>query len=187
MGLMESTPTKILLERHVTPGRDAEMEAWILAVLASARATEALEGSSVLAHDAERFVLLRFRTEAELHAWRAAAEGSGLFASSDVAAPPHIIRSGLETWFTLPGHPLPRMPPPRWKMALLTWCALLPTVFTMSQVVPRIAPHAVVLPLSTALTVCVLTWVLMPNLTRLVQRWLYPVQRERAVVTVPKR
>ncbi|HEY4178056.1 MAG TPA: hypothetical protein VGM90_14515 [Kofleriaceae bacterium] len=183
---MESTPTKILLERHVVPGRDAEMEAWIVAVLASARATDALEGSSVFAHDVERLVLLRFHTEADLHAWKATAEAKGLFASTDIA-PAQIIRSGLETWFTLPGHPVPRMPPPRWKMALLTWTALLPTVFVMSHIVPRLAPHPVVLPISTGLTVCVLTWVLMPNLVRVVHHWLYPTQSDQTLATPAKR
>jgi len=42
MGQMESTPTKILLERRVAPGREAEMDDWIVAVLASARATDGM-------------------------------------------------------------------------------------------------------------------------------------------------
>jgi len=158
-------PAKIVLERTVPPGGEGAFGAWLEGLLASARETGALEGSSVLAHDSERFVLLRFRTEAELDEWRNHA---------DFALHPHAISTGLETWFTLPGHPLPRVPPPRWKMALLTWLALMPTAFTLSHVVAYVLPHALVLPVSTALTVSALTWLLMPNITRLVQRWLYP-------------
>ena len=42
------------------------------------------------------------------------------------------VRSGLEAWFTLPDRPAPMHPPPKWKMALVTWVALRPMVVGLS-------------------------------------------------------
>jgi antibiotic biosynthesis monooxygenase (ABM) superfamily enzyme len=169
-------PTKIVLERRVAPGGEPTFEGWVQKLLADARATGSLEGSSVFAHDDERFVLLRFHTRADLDAWRTTAEARGLFAATDIAAHPQMVRTGLETWFTLPGHPLPKMPPPRWKMALLTWVALLPTSLGMNHLVRNLVPHELVVPVASGLTVVALTWLLMPNVTKLVRSWLYPHQ-----------
>jgi antibiotic biosynthesis monooxygenase (ABM) superfamily enzyme len=82
---------------------------------------------------------------------------------------------GLESWFTLPDAPALR-PLPRWKMALVTLLAVYPTslIFTL-LLRPRIAHWP--LPLQTLLfattTVGLLTWLVMPLLTRLLAPWLY--------------
>ena len=89
-----------------------------------------------------------------------------------------LIRSGLETWFTLPGMPAPATAPPRWKMALLTWLALLPQVVILALIVPSRVPLLVNVALSTAIPVAMLTWVIMPGLTTLLYRWLYPPTSE---------
>jgi hypothetical protein len=40
----------------------------------------------------------------------------------------------METWFTLPGKPMPAKPPAKWKMALTTWVALLPMVVVLGYI-----------------------------------------------------
>lgn len=82
--------------------------------------------------------------------------------------------SGLETWFTLPGQRAV-VPPPRWKMALVTLFGVWP----VSLLVPRsLNPIIGNLPLSMqALLVAVgivvlLTWVVMPVLVRILRSWL---------------
>jgi hypothetical protein len=85
---------------------------------------------------------------------------------------------GLEAFFSDPGaikHP------PRWKMAIVTWLGVWPTVFIISQLV---APHLAQLhPLAasaiiTMLVVVGLTWAVMPVLTKRLRPWLRqePVQ-----------
>jgi antibiotic biosynthesis monooxygenase (ABM) superfamily enzyme len=99
------------------------------------------------------------------------------------AAEPHVIGpmgtqvlTGLETWFTLPGHPgVP--PPPRYKMAILTWITIFPLIALVVillgplleglSLVPRLA-------ITTAVTVPIMTWLVMPRVTRLLRGWLYP-------------
>jgi uncharacterized protein len=86
------------------------------------------------------------------------------------------ILTGLETWFTLPGK-LVQRPPKRYKMAVLTAIA----VFAVAQSLGLLlAPSLISLtPLVrsfvlTVITVFILTYVVMPRLTRLFYRWLYP-------------
>lgn len=85
---------------------------------------------------------------------------------------------GLEAFFSDPGaieHP------PRWKMAIATWLGVWPTVYIVSQMV---GPHLTPLPpwgasaIITMLVVAVLTWAVMPALTKLLRPWLRhePVQ-----------
>ncbi len=76
---------------------------------------------------------------------------------------------GLEAWFrTLD-------PPRRWKMALLTWLGVWPTVLMVSNL---IAPQLNSLPLllgsaiANAVVVACLTWIVMPLLVRLFSFWL---------------
>ena len=84
--------------------------------------------------------------------------------------------SGLETWFTLPGQTL-IVPPPRWKMAMVTLAGVYPVslliALWLSPVLKRLS-----LPLNlffvSLIIVVLLTWVIMPRLTKLFKSWLYP-------------
>jgi len=86
--------------------------------------------------------------------------------------------TGLESWFTLPSQP--GAPPPPYKMAVLTWVTICPLITAIViatapligslPVVPRLA-------ITTLITVPVMTWVVMPRVTRLLRGWLYPRSR----------
>ena len=84
--------------------------------------------------------------------------------------------SGLETWFTLPGQQA-IVPPPRWKMAVMTLLGVYPASLLLGVTVGRWTkgwPILVSPLIIGALMVILLTWVLMPQLTRLFKAWLYP-------------
>lgn len=84
--------------------------------------------------------------------------------------------TGLEIWFTLFDKPL-KSPPPRYKMALITWLGVFITLAILSRL---LAPLLFGLPLllnqliTTGLVVALLTYLIMPRLTQLFQKWLYP-------------
>jgi uncharacterized protein len=88
--------------------------------------------------------------------------------------------TGLETWFKLPGSNVPTMkPPPRWKMWLVSLVAVYPLVLAFQAlVVPRMV--RLPLPLRALLFPLVLltlmTFVVMPVVTRVLRRWLGPRQ-----------
>jgi antibiotic biosynthesis monooxygenase (ABM) superfamily enzyme len=84
--------------------------------------------------------------------------------------------TGLESWFTLPGQP-GLVPPPPYKMALVTWLTIFPLITAIVAVTgPMLKglPLAVRLAITTAIAVPLMTWVVMPRVTRLLRRWLYP-------------
>src|SRR4051794_27689123 len=84
--------------------------------------------------------------------------------------------SGLETWFALPGrHAI--VPPPRWKQLLAPFGGPSPLFVLMSAFVPaRIATwplllRSLVLPV---VLLSLMTYVVMPVVTRALRGWLYP-------------
>ena len=84
--------------------------------------------------------------------------------------------TGLESWFTLPDRPGTPPPPPH-KMALLTWITIFPLITIVVIVLePLLEPLSVVprLAITTAVTVPIMTWLVMPRITRLLRGWLYP-------------
>jgi antibiotic biosynthesis monooxygenase (ABM) superfamily enzyme len=175
---MAVRPVKIVLERRARPGEKESFERWVEELVALAGRSGALQGSSVLTTGGgEYFILLRFASQGDLERWQASPEVVSLLGRGDtlaIAADQPVVQTGLETWFTLPGLPVPPTPPPRWKMALMTWLALLPQVIVLSFLVPAELPFLLEVSLSTAIPVMMLTWVIMPRVTRLLYRWLYP-------------
>lgn len=170
-------PVKIVLERRVKPGMQAEFEEWTRELIATANRSPALEGSSVLtAEGGLYFILLRFGAQHHLDRWLSSPAVEALLRRAETlatATDEPVVRTGLETWFTLPGLPKPATAPPKWKMALVTWLALLPQVLILGFVVPASLPVLLKVALSTAIPVSMLTWVIMPRATKLLYRWLY--------------
>jgi uncharacterized protein len=173
-------PVKIILERHVHPGAESAFQGWAERYVAAARRFPGHQGSSVLstASGGSHFILLRFASSDDLDAWQRSAEATAFLREADAvsaAGPSSQVRSGLETWFTLPGMPTPSKPPAKWKMAILTWAALLPMVIGLAYVfAPFQLPFLPEVMLSTAIPVVMLTWVIMPRATGWFYRWLYP-------------
>jgi antibiotic biosynthesis monooxygenase (ABM) superfamily enzyme len=84
--------------------------------------------------------------------------------------------TGLETWFSLPNKPL-KSPPPRYKMFLMTWLGVeIMTILMRSLISPLLIklPWLLSLTIGNAIVVGCLTYLLMPQLTQLFYRWLYP-------------
>ena len=59
-------------------------------------------------------------------------------------------------------------------MALLTWLTMFPMVVGLVYLLaPLRLPFVVSIGLSTGINVALLTWIVMPRLTRALHRWLY--------------
>lgn len=86
--------------------------------------------------------------------------------------------SGLESWFTLPGETLRALP--KWKMAIATLLGVYPTSMLIGETVgPYLHPWPLLLRslVFAALMVTLLTWVVMPLVTRLLHPWLHNAKR----------
>lgn len=180
-------PVKIVLERRVLSGAEERFDQWVKRFMDTASRFPGLEGSSILTSGSkgEYFILLRFASQADLERWKGSQEVGTLIREADtlsVAPEQAQMKTGFETWFVLPGIPAPPIAPPRWKMAVVTWLALLPQVIILSFLIPAGLPFLLEAAISTLIPVAMLTWVIMPRLTRLLYQWLYaPVMSPSAI------
>lgn len=82
--------------------------------------------------------------------------------------------SGLETWFTLPSQRA-IVPPPRWKMALVTvlgvWPASMFVPWLLNPFISGLVSSLQALFVAAGIVI-LLTWVIMPALVRILKRWL---------------
>jgi antibiotic biosynthesis monooxygenase (ABM) superfamily enzyme len=179
-------PVTTTVTRQVKPGHEAAYEQFLDGIIAAASRFPGHLGAEVFrpqtAAAGEYRVVYRFDTAQHLHAWLGSAEHAAWLERAE----PHVIGplrrqvlTGLEAWFTLPTQPgLP--PPPRYKMALVTWMTIFPLI---TLVVVATAPLLGRLPLvarlavTTGVTVPLMTWAVMPRVTRLLGWWLYPDRR----------
>ena len=83
--------------------------------------------------------------------------------------------SGLETWFTLPGQRAV-IPPPRWKMALVTvvgvWPVSIVVPWLLNPVIGNLNPLLQAFFIAVGIVI-LLTWVIMPALVRILGPWLH--------------
>lgn len=173
-------PVTVIFTWKVAPGREAEFEQWAHGITNAASKYQGHLGASWLrpapgSH--EYHTVLKFDTLENFTIWEQSAERAEWLTRVESFIKEHKVQTtGLETWFTLPGKPT-ITPPPRWKMWLLTLCAVYPLSLAFQIL---IAPFLTPLPLAVrtvllSLTlVTLLTYVVMPNLTKLLSRWLYP-------------
>jgi antibiotic biosynthesis monooxygenase (ABM) superfamily enzyme len=171
-----------VITHRVRSGREGGYETWIKGISAAAREFPGHLGVSILRPQpgaaSDYVIVLQFTTCDHLTNWL----------SSDTRkdwidqVQPLIqeqesiqILTGLEAWFELPKQP-GHSPPKRYKQAMLVWVG----VMLISLVVhPLLAPVMQYLPwllrmaVSVAITVGLLTYVIMPRLTRWFKNWLF--------------
>ena len=175
----EPAPTKLVIERRARPGAEAALRVWAERFVNAASGSYGHEGGSVFSANGSGsyIILLRFSSAAALDGWTQSADYQQFLKDADdvsTAGERAQVRSGLDTWFTLPDMPAPVKPPPRWKMAVVTWLALFPMVIALSYLFAPVGlPFLIEAAASTMIPVVMLTWVLMPWLTRALYRWLY--------------
>jgi len=175
-------PVTATVTRRVKPGHEAAYEEFLAGIGGAARSFPGYLGEEVFrpagGGGGEYRIVYRFDTPAHLQAWLDSPERAAWLARAEphAAGPMRTqLLTGLEGWFTLPVQP--GAPPPPYKMAVLTWV----TIFLLITVVVVVfAPLIGGLPLvprlavTTLVTVSLMTWVVMPRVTRLLRRWLYP-------------
>jgi antibiotic biosynthesis monooxygenase (ABM) superfamily enzyme len=183
-------PVTVLYSRRVKPGREADFEGWARGIVAAARQFPGHLGASVLDAPGSReyHILFTFADRRSLRAWLDSDERRRWLARVDelLEADRGLQQlTGLETWFRLPGSNVPTMkPPPRWKMWLVSLVAVYPLVLSFQVLlVPRMAGlplplRALVFPL---VLLTLMTFVVMPVVTRVLRRWLGPQQDEEPV------
>lgn len=173
-------PVHVAITRRVRPGCEAEFQQALRKFFQASFAEGGVWGASMLTplpgSDFREFGILRtFADEHERDAFYA----SPMFKAWEERArtltegePEYRELHGLEAWFRSPGNP-----PPRWKMAAATFLGVFPVALVLSlTLAPAIHTWPFILR-TAAFNVCVvalLTWAVMPFITRLLHQWLDP-------------
>ncbi len=179
----------VLITRRVTQGHEAAFEQASNDMTVAACAFPGYLGGQLVRPDAEGssgdatlyHVVFAFDSQAHLQTWQESPTRSLALA----AIAPHIetqtLRqvSGLGYWFAAPVGPK-QNPPPRWKVAVVTWLGICPTVYVLFLLLGALLAPWPLLPrvmVLTALVVLTMTWVVAPQLTQWLKPWLYPAPR----------
>ncbi len=176
----ESTanPVTVAVGFQVKPGRLLDFERWAHDITEVASGFPGNQGASWVRTGGDYHLVYRFATHSLFHAWHESPERAEFLEKlrpiATLVADDHL--TGLETWFELPDG-LGRAAPRRWKMVVATWIGVFPLLTLLQWLV---APHLVALPLVVRVmvfalvAVSLMTYVVMPRLTLLLKRWLYP-------------
>ena len=180
----DDPPVTAVASRRVKPGREREFEEWVAGIFAAANRAPGYLGSEVLRpsddpEDDEYRIVFRFDHASNLRAWQDSDERRRwLDKSRPLLHEEEKVRvlTGLETWFTLPSKAA-EPPPPRYKMAAVTWLAVFPVVaiiFSFFGQWLNLLPALLRTLVFAAVMVTLMTYVIMPRMTRLFSFWLYP-------------
>jgi antibiotic biosynthesis monooxygenase (ABM) superfamily enzyme len=172
-------PVTVTVARRVAPGCAADFEDWYEGIIGAASRFPGFLGAGILrphSADGDWHVVYRFADSAALRRWEASDErGEWLAKADDFVEERGVSRvSGLETWFSLPGRTAPA--PPRWKMFLVTLAAIIPLVLLMQVTVLELLsdwPFVLRTLVFSGILTGLMTWVVMPRMTRLFRRFLY--------------
>ncbi|MBM0745177.1 antibiotic biosynthesis monooxygenase (plasmid) [Phormidium sp. CLA17] len=183
LGTDEDSPVTAIISHVVRPGREQGYEEWFHGIGGDARKFKGHLGVSTIrpqdhSHP-EYVVILKFDRYDNLKTWlESDVRHAWIERLQPLIEQPESIQTltGLETWFSLPNQPL-KSPPPRYKMAIVTWLGVFVTLTVVSRLLAPILSNLPILLnqlVTTGLVVALLTYLIMPRLTRLFKRWLYP-------------
>lgn len=177
----------VVVSRRVRKGSETEFEAMSTAMSNTASRFPGHLGSTMFRpaspDDPEYRIVFKFATPEDLERWQESAERLEHLESFEgllIEPAQTEVISGMVTWFTLPANN-PVKPPPKYKMTLVSWMALYPSVtlifFFFGDLLAPIP-----LPLRTLMITGVLmllmSYVLMPRFTRWFAFWLYPKKEQ---------
>ncbi|QAV71239.1 antibiotic biosynthesis monooxygenase [Salinibacterium sp. UTAS2018] len=190
----ENAPITISIERTVDPARIAEATAWMQTGINLATSYPGFLGSGWVragTNSTTWHMLYRFADDAALLHWEQSPErawwlqsGSGFVHDQRTER-----RTGIEGWFDEPTEvtveqaglvsPVPAAPP-RWKQAVTIWLGFFPLNLLFTLLVTMLVPGWDALPIVVRVlltTLCltpIMTYVLLPGVTRMLRRWLSP-------------
>jgi len=180
----------LVLTRRAHPGHEADFERAIHAVNQYAQDFPGHHGVTIVQPQQDSSspytILARLNDQQAADAWMADPHRARLIAQADRYADDglHVhTLSGLEGWVRQPGKPV-MVPPPQWKVALATLAGVVPVLeivlFLGGQYLKPLPVVAQPIVLSILLTP-IMSYAVMPVVTRLLRGFLYPKPHARDV------
>jgi uncharacterized protein len=173
----------VVWSRRAKPGCEAALGNVIDRLAKAMAEAPGYEGVATLrphaGHPPIYTMVAHFASQADLDAWVSSEVRGRLYAEAEEVSIGGLNvqqAAGLEAWFQMPGQPLV-VPPPRYKMAIITWAAIFPLLvlanLIAAQLLSWVSPLVRLIPVSVAL-IALMTWVVMPRMTKWFRFWLYP-------------
>lgn len=176
-------PVTVSIARKIKPGKEAEYESWVRKIIQVGSGFPGHLGVDVLTPSArtggDYVLLVRFDTYANQRAWEESQERANcLEALEDIAVGEARISkaTGLETWFALPDLPV-QAAPNKHKMALVLSVVVFLLVLLVNVLFADLLatlPMVLRVLIVSVVQVLLLTYLIMPRVTALLKRWLYP-------------
>ncbi|MTI97283.1 MAG: antibiotic biosynthesis monooxygenase [Marinobacter adhaerens] len=187
IGEQDSTaPLTVVVSRRVRKGQQEAFEALSSQMTERASRFPGYLGTAMFRpaspDDPEYRIVFKFRDRETLTAWEESEERAELLEQIEsllVRPSEREVTSGIVTWFTLPGQN-PVQPPPKWKMTIVSWLALYPAVTLVFVIFGDLLAQVPLLLRTMIVTIVVMglmSYVLMPRMTKWFAFWLFPRQK----------
>jgi antibiotic biosynthesis monooxygenase (ABM) superfamily enzyme len=176
-------PVTVIVNRKAKKGKIDEFEQWMDAITHEAMKFEGHMGVNIIRptdplSNPEYVIIFRFNTYENLSKWEnSEIRKEWLKKSFDVTEGEPVVQklTGLEFWFTPLNSNEQIFVPPRYKMAMVTGgivfvllSTLLPQVRQLTSTLPALLSTLV----GVVIMVLLMTYVIMPNVTKLLRPWL---------------
>lgn len=180
-------PLTVVVSRRVRKGQEVEFEHLSNQMTERAIHFPGYLGATMFRPsspaDPEYRIVFRFRDRETLSHWEKSEERAVLLQKIEsllLQPSEREVISGLVSWFTLPGQN-PVKPPPKWKMTAISWLALYPAVtlvFILFGDMLAQLPLLLRTMLVTIVVMLLMSYVLMPRMTRWFAFWLFPDRKK---------
>lgn len=183
--IQQSDPITLVISEIVKPGRIQEYEIWAKGINQAAKQFNGFVGVDVIRprdrDHVEYVVILKFDNYTNFRNWWTSSIYQEWIRNSR-----HLVldrvhqqqRSGLEMWFTLPANTSHTIPQPAYyKQVILGTIAVYPLILCTNAILNpflKELPSLLALLISVIVLSALLTYPVMPWLTRLLSFWLYP-------------
>jgi antibiotic biosynthesis monooxygenase (ABM) superfamily enzyme len=177
-------PVTVAITRRVRPQDELLMQAWVHAGTSMAERFPGFLGTGWVrpaADSTDWHMLYRFDSPESLRRWEESTERTRwLRSAQDLVEHTRVEhRTGIEGWFDEPRErsvsDLTVPTPPRWKQAVVIWVAFFPTNLLFTWLLTPLLGHwplGLRVLVSTLLLTPVMTYLVLPRVTRLLQPWL---------------
>ena len=176
-------PLTVVVSRRIKKGQEAEFEKLSSQMTERAASFPGYLGATMFRpsspEDPEYRIVFKFQDRDSLRKWEESEERTELLEQIEallVQPSERETTSGIVTWFTLPGQN-PVQPPPKWKMTVVSWLALYPAVtvvFALFGDWLAQIPLLIRTMLVTMVVMGLMSYVLMPRMTKWFSFWLFP-------------
>jgi antibiotic biosynthesis monooxygenase (ABM) superfamily enzyme len=193
MTMTHAAPVTVAIARRADPARGDEMVAWMRAGTALAESFPGFLGAGFVQRapgSPEWHMLYRFADDETLRGWEESPQRHWWLTSAQgiVEHTRTERRTGIEGWFDAPvdhvveklvaGDAEPAVPaaPPRWKQAVTIWLAFFPLSLTATLLTARFIADVPLAVRTLLMTLCLtplMTYLVLPRITRALHWWLH--------------